>query len=280
MEGHPRLPARPADTARDSIDDGVLDRAASAPLATPPPPSMAARSELETEAVTPTQGGDPRGGSGLVSDAAMPYRPRDAQRRRARPHALRASLIARGPRVSSRRSTVRWARATRSRSARVTPERPPVPNEVRRVVIVGAGTMGQQVGFQCAGHGVDIVLYDVDPAAHESARGRIAAYAHGLVADGVITAKLRDEAMTRITMTTDPAAAATDADLLSEAVPEDPKLKGRVLAQFDALCPPRTIFATNTSTLLPSQFAPPAGGRIASSRCTFTSRCGSPTWPT
>jgi 3-hydroxybutyryl-CoA dehydrogenase len=154
---------------------------------------------------------------------------------------------------------VRWARATRSRSARVTPERPPVPNEVRRVVIVGAGTMGQQIGFQCAGHGVDIVLYDIDPAALKSARGRVAAYAQGLVADGVITAERRDEAMTRITMTTDPEAAATDADLLSEAVPEDPKLKGRVLAQFDALCPPRTIFATNTSTLLPSQFAAASG---------------------
>jgi 3-hydroxybutyryl-CoA dehydrogenase len=53
--------------------------------------------------------------------------------------------------------------------------------------------------------------------------------------------------------------AAADADLISEAVAENPKLKGRVLAQFNALCPSRTIFATNTSTLLPSQFAKAAG---------------------
>jgi 3-hydroxybutyryl-CoA dehydrogenase len=119
--------------------------------------------------------------------------------------------------------------------------------------------MGQQIGFQCAGHGVDVALHDIDPAALESARERIAAYAQGLFADGVITAEVRDEAMKRITMTTDPATAAADADLLSEAVPEDPKLKGWVLAQFDALCPPRTIFATNTSTLLPSQFAAATG---------------------
>jgi 3-hydroxybutyryl-CoA dehydrogenase len=60
-------------------------------------------------------------------------------------------------------------------------------------------------------------------------------------------------------MAADPSVAAADADLLSEGVPEDPKLKGGVLAEFDALSPPRTIFATNTSTLLPSQFAKASG---------------------
>jgi 3-hydroxyacyl-CoA dehydrogenase len=75
----------------------------------------------------------------------------------------------------------------------------------------------------------------------------------------VITGDVRDGALARITMTADPSVAAADADLLSEAVPEDPKLKGGVLAEFDALCPPRTIFATNTSTLLPSQFAKASG---------------------
>ena len=136
---------------------------------------------------------------------------------------------------------------------------PPVPEEVRRVVVVGCGTMGQQIGFQCAGHGLDVVLYDIAPGALESARERIDAYAERLIAGGVIAVEVRDSALARITMTTDASAAAVDADLLSEAVPEDPELKGRVLAEFDALCPPRTIFATNTSTLLPSQFAKTTG---------------------
>ena len=119
--------------------------------------------------------------------------------------------------------------------------------------------MGQQIGFQCAGHGFDVVLYDVVPAALESAQQRLAAYAEGLIAGGVIGADVRDAALARISMTTEPSVAAADADLLSEAVPEDPDLKGRVLAEFDALCPQRTIFATNTSTLLPSQFAKATG---------------------
>jgi 3-hydroxybutyryl-CoA dehydrogenase len=131
--------------------------------------------------------------------------------------------------------------------------------DVRRVAIVGAGTMGQQIGFQCAGHGYDVVLYDVDPSALEAAQQRIDAYADGLEAGGVITSEQRSSAQARITLTSDLATAAQDTDLLSEAVPEDPDLKGRVLADFNRACPPRTIFMTNTSTLLPSQYAKASG---------------------
>jgi 3-hydroxybutyryl-CoA dehydrogenase len=132
-------------------------------------------------------------------------------------------------------------------------------DDVRRVAIVGAGTMGQQIGFQCAGHGYDVVLYDVDPAALEGAKERIETYARGLESGGAITSELRDSAQARITLTTDLATAAQDADVLSEAVPENPDLKGRVLAEFNAACPPRTVFMTNTSTLVPSQFAEASG---------------------
>jgi 3-hydroxybutyryl-CoA dehydrogenase len=131
--------------------------------------------------------------------------------------------------------------------------------DVRRVTIVGAGTMGQQIGFQCAGHGYDVVLYDVDPAVLEASSGRIDTYAEMLQTGGVITSEVAASARARITMTSDLGTAARDADLLSEAVPEDPELKGRVLAEFNAACPPRTIFMTNTSTLLPSQFARASG---------------------
>lgn len=131
--------------------------------------------------------------------------------------------------------------------------------DVRRIAIVGAGTMGQQIGFQCAGHGYDVVIYDVDASAIDAASKRIDAYAEGLEGGGLITAELRALARGRITLSTDLPTAARDADLLSEAVPEDPDLKGRVLAEFNAACPQRTIFMTNTSTLLPSQFAEASG---------------------
>jgi 3-hydroxybutyryl-CoA dehydrogenase len=131
--------------------------------------------------------------------------------------------------------------------------------DVRRIVVVGAGTMGQQIAFQCAGHGYDVVMYDVDAAALEAAIARIDAYAGGLEAGGVISPEVRASAREQITLTSDASIAAEDADLLSEAVPEDPDLKGRVLAEFNAACPQRTIFMTNTSTLVPSQFAQATG---------------------
>ncbi len=132
-------------------------------------------------------------------------------------------------------------------------------SDIRRVLIVGAGTMGQQIGLQCAMHGYTVTLYDVAPAALETAQSRVKQYAAHLTAQGRLTPAEAEGALARISATTEAQAAAAEADLLSESVPEDPELKGRVLAQFNALCPPRTIFTTNTSSLLPSMFAQAAG---------------------
>jgi 3-hydroxybutyryl-CoA dehydrogenase len=132
-------------------------------------------------------------------------------------------------------------------------------NDVRRVLIIGSGTMGQQIGLQCATHGYEVVMYDIDLGALESGMARIGAYADAQVRAGIIDAATRERALAAITNTTDPALAAAEADLVSESVPEDPALKGRVFAQFNALCPARTIFTTNTSSLLPSMFAESTG---------------------
>jgi 3-hydroxybutyryl-CoA dehydrogenase len=131
--------------------------------------------------------------------------------------------------------------------------------DLHRILIIGAGTMGQQIGFQCAAHGYEVVVYDVAATALDAAQRRIADYAGELVAQGVITADRCEAALKQMSATADPRQAARNIDLISESVPEDPKLKGQVLAQFNALCPPHTIFTTNTSTLTPSQFAGASG---------------------
>ncbi|MCB8984738.1 MAG: 3-hydroxyacyl-CoA dehydrogenase [Ardenticatenaceae bacterium] len=128
-------------------------------------------------------------------------------------------------------------------------------DEIKRVLIVGTGTMGQQIGLQCAMHGYQVMMYDVQadvlPAAQASVRRELA----DVAAAGVLPAEQVDAVLGRMQWTAVAADAARDADLLSESVPEDPALKGKVLAQFHALCPPHTIFTTNSSTLLPSMFA-------------------------
>jgi 3-hydroxybutyryl-CoA dehydrogenase len=57
-------------------------------------------------------------------------------------------------------------------------------DELRRVLIVGAGTMGQQISLQCAMHGYDVVLYDQDAAALERARAQHALFLAGFVKAG------------------------------------------------------------------------------------------------
>jgi 3-hydroxybutyryl-CoA dehydrogenase len=63
----------------------------------------------------------------------------------------------------------------------------------------------------------------------------------------------------RIRFTSDPESAGRSADLINESVPEDPKIKQAVFAQFNEVCPEHTIFTTNSSTLVPSMIAGATG---------------------
>lgn len=132
-------------------------------------------------------------------------------------------------------------------------------DDIRTVLVVGAGTMGQQIALQCAAHGFAVTLLDTEQAALDRARARLDALAGHVASDPAFAHTDVVADVARISATTDPAEAAHEADLVSESVPEDPALKGRVFAELDRLCPARTIFATNTSSLVPSLFADATG---------------------
>ncbi len=131
-------------------------------------------------------------------------------------------------------------------------------DDVHSMLVVGAGTMGQQIGLQCALHGFDVIVYDVAPEAVVTADAQIKIYAAQLVNQKRLAPHESDAALKRIRFTTHPEDGNT-ADLLSESVPEDPALKAKVLAQFNQICPPHAIFTTNTSTLIPSIYAEATG---------------------
>ncbi len=136
--------------------------------------------------------------------------------------------------------------------------------DIRRILVVGAGTMGQQIALQCAMHGYQVIVYDVSTEALKTATERIKGYTARLVNEGRLTYDQSTAALSRISLTPDPGEGAR-ADLLSESIPEDPDLKARTFAQFNAICPSHAIFTTNTSTLAPSMFADATGrsGRFA-----------------
>jgi len=131
--------------------------------------------------------------------------------------------------------------------------------DIRRVLILGSGTMGQQIGLLCALKGFDVVLYDLNQEILDKAMERIGRKAKKMVKMNQYTEIQADQAIARIVTTTDPETAAKDVDIINESVPEDPVLKGKIFAQFDKLCRQDTIFTTNTSSLLPSQFAEASG---------------------
>jgi len=131
--------------------------------------------------------------------------------------------------------------------------------EVKKVLIIGAGTMGQQIGLQCAMHGYETVYYDLSRQILDKAMERVARLARWYESTGRIPAGGLEEVLARISSSADPKEAATDVDFVSESVPEDPELKAKVFAQFNELCPERTVFTTNTSMLVPSMFAEASG---------------------
>jgi len=131
--------------------------------------------------------------------------------------------------------------------------------DIKNVLIAGSGTMGQQIGFQCALYDCSVMLYDIKKEMLEKALERIKRIASRMTREGRITEEQATAALSRIRTTTEMAEAAKDADIVSESIPEDPELKGKVFGQLNALCPERTIFTTNTSTLRPSMFAQATG---------------------
>ena len=131
-------------------------------------------------------------------------------------------------------------------------------DDIRHVLVVGTGTMGQKIALQCARYGYEVIAYDGFAKSLENAQERIPAYAADLVSQGLMTAAEVEPTLARITYTLNPEDGAL-ADLISESVLEDPELKGKIFTQFNAICPPHTLFTTNTSTLLPSMFAAATG---------------------
>ncbi|BBX85131.1 3-hydroxyacyl-CoA dehydrogenase [Mycolicibacterium aubagnense] len=126
-------------------------------------------------------------------------------------------------------------------------------DHIANVTVLGTGVLGSQIAFQTAFHGFDVTAYDIDDAALAGARQRFAGLATTYTRElaGGVAGKA-DEALSRIRLTSDLADSVVDADLVIEAVPEILSVKQDTYEKLAAVAPQRTIFATNSSTLLPS----------------------------
>jgi 3-hydroxybutyryl-CoA dehydrogenase len=108
--------------------------------------------------------------------------------------------------------------------------------------------MGSGIAQVCAQAGFDTVVREVSEGACQRALSAVERSLTRTVERGKLDAAERDAALDRLTLTTDLDALA-DRDLVIEAVVEDLEVKNAAWRELDALCPPATLFASNTSSL-------------------------------
>ncbi|TME03316.1 MAG: 3-hydroxyacyl-CoA dehydrogenase family protein [Chloroflexi bacterium] len=128
--------------------------------------------------------------------------------------------------------------------------------EVKKVVIVGAGTMGSQIALQTALSGrYDVSLVDTVHGQLERARAQNAKLLERSVEKGRLTRERADNALARIKDVDQLAAAVESADLVIEAVIEDFDAKKGVFESVCAAAPADAILTSNSSTITISRLA-------------------------
>jgi 3-hydroxybutyryl-CoA dehydrogenase len=133
--------------------------------------------------------------------------------------------------------------------------------EVRTVGVVGAGQMGSGIAHVAAASGFRVLLADQSALFLEKARASIERNLEREVAKGKRTAEEKAEALRRITICED-LAGFSEADCVIEAVVEDEAVKEDLFRELDGICPEKTLFASNTSSISITRLAG-ATGRAA-----------------
>ena len=125
---------------------------------------------------------------------------------------------------------------------------------MKRVGVVGSGTMGNGIAQVFAQHGWEVILVDVAQAALDQALVTIKANLERMVKKGTLTAEAAGAVPGRITTGTD-VAAVRDASLVVEAASENAALKFSLFEALDRACRPEAILATNTSSISITEIA-------------------------
>jgi 3-hydroxybutyryl-CoA dehydrogenase len=126
--------------------------------------------------------------------------------------------------------------------------------EVRKVGVVGLGTMGAGIAQVCVQTGVETVGREVSEELAERARVRIAHYLGRGVEKGRLTPEERDAALARLRTTTELADLA-GCDLVVEAVVEELEAKRQLFRELEGVVAPEAVLATNTSALSVTEIA-------------------------
>jgi 3-hydroxybutyryl-CoA dehydrogenase len=121
--------------------------------------------------------------------------------------------------------------------------------DVKCVLVLGTGTMGQGIAQVVAAAGAEARLFDSDKARVKAAIQGIEAVTEKSVQKGKTTAADRTDLLSRLRPVDDLATASRDMDACIEAIPEKMELKVSVLGEVVKIAPPTALIASNTSSL-------------------------------
>jgi len=131
--------------------------------------------------------------------------------------------------------------------------------DIKTVLVVGAGAMGQQIAMNTAlngrAHDYKVILCDSFPAALEKAKKWAPEYLAGRVAKGRITQEEADKVAANLTFSDNVEEAAAQADLVIEAIIENLDAKRDLFQKISKVCKPDTILGTNSSNIVSSKLA-------------------------
>ncbi|WP_029332544.1 3-hydroxyacyl-CoA dehydrogenase [Exiguobacterium oxidotolerans] len=126
---------------------------------------------------------------------------------------------------------------------------------INQIVVVGSGVMGRGIAYVAAAKGFDVTLVDIETALLTSAKQELERIAEKGIVRGKMSADEVEQLFLHLRFSTDLTAAAADADLVIEAVPERLEIKQSVFRTIEAAARPSCFFATNTSTMSPTEIA-------------------------
>jgi len=127
--------------------------------------------------------------------------------------------------------------------------------EIKKVCVIGMGTMGSQIGIVCANGGCETAMVDTSSDQVERGLKNIQAFLQGQEKKGKIDQEAKDRVLSLISAGTNISKAVKDADLVIEAVYEDIEIKKDAFKKMDGVSPEHTILASNTSTLWVAEIA-------------------------
>jgi enoyl-CoA hydratase/3-hydroxyacyl-CoA dehydrogenase len=127
--------------------------------------------------------------------------------------------------------------------------------KIANVTVLGSGTMGHGIAQIAAMAGFNVHLRDVEQRFLDTAMDKIRWSLDKLVEKNKMTKESFEQTLSRLVPVIDLEAGLKGADLVVEAVPEDLSLKRKVYKEVSSYADPRTLFASNTSTLPISEMA-------------------------